>query len=327
MRVLLTGANGFVGSHVLDRLVEAGHQVVAFLRRTSDTRFIEPNLPRVEVRYGSLESVESLCQAARDAEAVVHCGAKTKAVRRNEYYQVNGEGTRRVVAACNAARGAVKQLILVSSLAVSGPGTAECPAREDAPPRPVSVYGRSKLLAETYVRTESRVPYTILRPAAVYGPRDRDLYLAFRAVRRRLMPLIAGGRQPLNLIYAADVAEAVSKAVGCTRSYGGIYHLAHPVPWTQRAFLARIAAAMGVRPRRVAVPVAVLYPVCAARELWSRITSRPSMLNLQKIAEYTAPGWVCTTARAAEDLGFAAATSLDEGIGLTVRWYEDNGWL
>jgi len=327
VKVLLTGANGFVGSHILDHLVEGGHQVVALLRRTSDSRFIQENLPHVEVRYGSLESLESLCEAVRGADLVIHCAAKTKAVRWKEYYQVNGEGTRNLVAACNTCVASVRQLILVSSLAVSGPGTLGCPAREEAPPRPVSVYGKSKLLGEHYVRSESRVHFTILRPAAVYGPRDRDLYLPFGAIRRGVAPLLAGGRYPLSLIYVADVAQAVLMAMGRVRGFGGTYHLAHPVPWTQRAFLAAIAEAMGARPWRLPLPVPTLYPICAVSELWSRLTSRPSIVNLQKIPEYCAPGWVCDTARAAEDLGFVAATPLGDGIRLTLRWYEDNGWL
>ncbi|MCK4374949.1 MAG: NAD-dependent epimerase/dehydratase family protein [Candidatus Brocadiae bacterium] len=327
MRVLLTGANGFIGSHILDRLVESGSEVAILLRRTGDTRFIEARLPRVDIRYGSLDSTESLREAFRDAEVIIHCAGKTKAVRKKDYYAVNAEGARRVVEACNALSDSVAQLILISSLAVSGPGSVESPAREDAPPRPVSTYGKSKMLGEQYVRRQSRVPYTILRPSAVYGPRDRDFYLAFRMARRKLLPLIGGGRQALSLIYAADVAEGVLRSIGNSASHGNTYHLAHAVPWTQRALLAKMAEAMGTRPLRFGVPAAVLYPACLLRDLWSRVTGRPSILTLEKVPEYRAPGWVCATDRAAEDLGFVAGTSLDEGIKLTLKWYTEQRWL
>ena len=327
MRVLLTGANGFVGSHILDRLVAHECQVAIMLRRTSDTRFIQGQLCRVEVRYGTLESVRSLRAAMEGASVVVHCAGKTKAVRRREYYAVNAEGAGNVVAACNASADTVSRLVLISSLAVSGPGTAERPAVEDASPRPVSVYGESKMLGERRVLQESRVPYTILRPAAVYGPRDRDLYLAFRAVSRGWMPLVAGGRAGLSLVYARDVAQAVVVCMERQEARGGIYHVAHPVPWTQRTFLAQIARELAVRPRRLRVPGAALYPVSLAQEVWARITGKPTVLNLQKIPEYTAPGWVCSTDRAARELGFMAQTDLEEGVRKTVDWYRSEGWL
>ncbi|MHC4591092.1 MAG: NAD-dependent epimerase/dehydratase family protein [Planctomycetota bacterium] len=326
MRVLLTGANGFIGSHLLDRLVESGSDVAILLRRTSDTSFIEGHLACVDVRYGSLESADSLREACRDANVVIHCAAKTKAVRTREYYEVNAHGTRNVVAACNASD-SVEQLILVSSLAVSGPGTPESPASEEAEPQPVSHYGKSKALAERHVRQDSRVPYTILRPAAVYGPRDGDIYLAFKTIQRGLMPLIGGGRQPLSLICVGDVVEGVLKSIGRASALGGTYHLAHPVPLTQRAFLGEVAQAMGAKPLRIAVPTAALYPLCLVRDLWSRITSKPSIMNLQKVSECRAPGWVCSTARAAQDLDFVAATSLEQGVRLTLKWYRENGWL
>jgi nucleoside-diphosphate-sugar epimerase len=326
VRVLLTGANGFIGSHLLDRLVESASRVAILLRRTSNTRFIEGHLACVDVRYGSLESGDSLREACKDANVVVHCAAKTKAVRTREYYEVNADGTRNLVAACNASD-SVEQLILVSSLAVSGPGTPESPASEEAEPRPVSHYGRSKALAERHVREDSRVPFTILRPAAVYGPRDSDMYLAFRTIQRGLMPLIHGGRQPLSLICVADVVEGVLKSIGRASALGGTYHLAHPVPLTQRAFLGEVAEAMGAKALRVAVPTAALYPLCLVRDLWSRITSKPSIMNLQKVPEYRAPGWVCSTARAAQDLDFVAPTSLGQGVRLTLKWYRENGWL
>jgi nucleoside-diphosphate-sugar epimerase len=327
VKVLLTGANGFIGSHILDLLLQHGFDVACLLRKTSDTRFIEPCLPRVEVRYGSLDSPESLREAARGVDAVIHCAGRTKAVRKREFYEVNAEGTRNVVAACNASADSVRHLIYISTLSVSGPGSTESPAREDAPPRPVSAYGRSKHLAEDHVRRDCRVPYTIFRPAAVYGPRDRDLFVAFKTVHDGVLLLIRGGKQLVSFVYVTDVAEAVLKAIGCAGAYGNTYHLAHPVPWSQRAFLSKIADAMGAKPRPVVVPVPVLYPAALLWSVWSWATKRPRMLSLSKLPELTAPGWVCTTAQAAADLGFVAGIPLDEGVRLTLDWYRTNGWL
>ena len=176
------------------------------------------------------------------------------------------------------------------------------------------------------MREHCRVPCTILRPAAVYGPRDGDFLLAFRAARRPLVPVV-GARKPLSLIYVADVAEAVARSIGCEPSFGGTYHLAHAVPCTQGEVMRAVAAATGRRPLLLRLPGPVLYPACVARGLWARVTGRPSILNMDKIAEFRAPGWVCDTAGAERVLGFVAATALEDGLRRTAEWYAEAGWL
>ncbi len=326
MKVLLTGGNGFVGSHVLDELLRRGHQVALLLRQTSDTRFIADALERVRVVEGDLQAPDSLAAAVRDAEAVVHCAGTTKALRRRDYFRVNARGTESLVNACNAHARSLRRFVLVSSQAVSGPGTSTEPAREDAAPRPVTVYGRSKMMAEEFVRKGCRAPFTILRPAAVYGPRDADFLVAFKAVADGLAPLIKGGRQRLCSVHVADVADAVMRALA-DGAGPGPYHLAHPMPLTQREMLEDMSAALGRKPLYVPVPALLLYPALAVRGLLSRIMGRPSVMNLQKVRDYVAPGWVCSTARAAQELGFAARIAFPEGARQTAAWYVEHGWL
>jgi len=327
VRVLLTGANGFIGSHILQELVRDGFEAAVLLRTTSDTRFIEGELSRVRVHYGELMSRASLREAVQDAEVLIHCAGKTRALRPSDYYAVNDVGTRNLVAACNRHGRALKQLVVVSSLAASGPGTLGSPATEQGRPRPVSAYGRSKLLGERRVRARCRVPYTILRPAAVYGPRDRDFHLAFQTVRRGVAPLVNGGRQRFSLVYVGDVVQGVMSVLGRPEAYGKTYHLAHPRPWSQREFLLLAARMMHIRPVSFFLPQVALYPVYLGQELVARLTCRPSIMNLQRLPEYGVPGWVCSTERAARELGFVAATPLPIGLRRTLDWYMQKGWL
>lgn len=327
MKTLLTGANGFVGSHVLDRLRTAGHDVAIMIRRTSDTRFIERHMSSVDVRYGSLGDANSLDAAVRGVSCVIHCAAVTKALRRRDYFRVNAEGTLDLVEACNRADSPLQRFVHVSSLAVSGPGTIEQPAREDGEPQPVTAYGESKLLAEQHLAERCRANYTVLRPAAVYGPRDSDFFLAFKAVAGGFAPLVGGGGQPLSLAYVEDVAEAIVRTVEAGGPLGGIYHIAHPEPATQRSVLEAIGSAVGRKPLMMPLPGWVLYPVCALRGLWARITGRPSIMNLSKVPEYRAPGWVCSTEAARTHLGFVARTPLEDGLQRAVEWYRREGWL
>jgi len=326
VRVVLTGANGFVGSHVLRALLSRGCRVAILLRRTSNTRLIAEHLHRVSVHYGSLSDLGSLRDALREADAVIHAAGKTKATRPQDYCEVNVDGTRRLVEACNEECRSLGRFILISSLSAAGPGVPERPAAETDPPRPVSAYGRSKLLAEHQVRSRSRWPYIVLRPAAVYGPGDRDFLMAFRTIRFGVAPLI-NPSQRVSLIFAADLAEAVIRALECRRAGGATYNLAHREPYSQVELSQMMVSAMGGRARRMGIPVAALYAAGMLMDLRAAFTSRTSILTVAKVPEYLAPGWVCSTERAERELDFVARTPLREGLRITVDWYRQKGWL
>ncbi|MDP6106956.1 MAG: NAD(P)-dependent oxidoreductase [Candidatus Brocadiia bacterium] len=330
MKVLITGANGFVGSHILDRLRADGVAVAVLLRGTSDTLFIEGHLDSVDVHYGSLADPGSIRRAMEDASHVIHCAGKTKAARAREYYEVNRQGTRHVVEAVNKAAagpGSISRLLLISSLAATGPATALTPVREDAHPAPVSHYGRSKLEAEEEVREGSQVEFTILRPSAVYGPSDRDLLSIFKAVRAHLRPLIGGGQQPLSLLYVGDLAAAVVECLTRPEAAGGTYNVASPEVVTSGALAREIAELMGAWTVPLPLPTAALWPVCLALHVAGLVSGKPHILNLQKYREIRAPGWVCDVARLREEIGFVAPTSLQQGLAETIRWYRHMGWL
>jgi nucleoside-diphosphate-sugar epimerase len=327
MKVFLTGASGFVGSHVLDSLSAGDHEVSILQQRTSNTRFISRHVPGVTAHLGSLGDLSVLTKAMSGVEAVIHCAGKTKAVCSSEFYRVNQEGTRNVVMAANACRESLRRLVFISSQAVSGPGVLSRPAKETDDPRPVSLYGHSKLLGEAEIRQHCRVPWTILRPAAVYGPRDTDFLPVFQKVKQRIMPLLSGATRSLNMVYGPDVAAAVLCSLMHERGGGGTYHVAAEPPCTDEEFMQEIATQLQVRPVRLPIPRAGLYLACVIQEILSRVTGRPSILSRQKLPELLAPGWVCSTGRMWHDLGFRAPTSLREGVGRTLEWYRRKGWV
>ena len=327
MKVFLTGASGFVGSHVLDSLLSGHHEVSILLRRTSNTRFISQHLPTVSVHFGSVGDVSALIKAMRGTEALIHCAGRTKAVHSSEFYQVNQAGTRNMVMAANACRESVRRLVYISSQAVSGPGVPARPAEETGDPHPVSLYGRSKWLGEAEIRQHCLVPWTILRPAAVYGPRDTEFLPVFKKVKQRIMPLLSGAKRPLHIIYGPDVAVAVLQCLGEDRAVGGTYHVAAEPPCTDEEFMEEIAAQLQVRPVRLRIPRAGLYLASVIQGILSRATGRPNMLSRQKLPELLAPGWVCSTEKIRRDLGFTAPTSLQEGVRRTIEWYRGEGWL
>ncbi len=326
MKILLTGASGFVGSHILDILRRQNLPTALLLRPTSDKRFIAEHLPHVEVRPGSINDPESLQKAMTGITHVIHCAGATKAARITGFYEVNQAGTRNVVSAVNSHNGQVQRLVHISSLAAAGPACAQKPAREDDPPRPVSEYGKSKLAGEEEVRKHCRAEYVILRPPAVYGPRDGEFLRLFKAVKRHLLPSM-GSAQALSLVFVADLAAAVVKCLDLPAAAGKTYFVAAKEVVTARAMAEEVAAQMRVWTLPLPLPALLLWPICLAQEACSRLTGTPNVLSLQKFAELRAPGWVCDPSRLERETGCVCATGLKQGISDTLSWYRHQNWL
>jgi len=297
------------------------------VRETSDRRFIKPHLAHVECHEGSIGDMESLRAALRGVTHVIHCAGATSARHNADYYRVNRDGTHNVVAAVNECQTDVQRLVHLSSLAASHPATADAPAREDDAPAPVSEYGKSKLAAEQEIRKHCKVPFTILRPPSVYGPRDYAFRTLFKTVRRHILPLLDGGRQTLSLIFAKDLADATITCLMHPATKGRTYFAAAPEVVTVRRLVQEIARQMEVWTVPLWLPLPLLWPICAVAETASKLTGKPGLLNRQKYVELTASGWVCDAARLGNETGFQASTSLADGIRQTVEWYRENRWL
>jgi nucleoside-diphosphate-sugar epimerase len=326
LKVLLTGSSGFVGSHILDSLRQRGLATVLLLRPSSNRQFIAAHLPEVEVRSGGIEDLPSLRQAMAGVSQVIHCAGATKATRRAGFFEVNQGGTHNIVTAINERGGQVQRLVHVSSLAAVGPAPPEKPAREEDEPRPVSDYGKSKLAGESEVRNHCRAEYVILRPPAVYGPRDGEFLRLFRAVMRHLLPKPSGS-QVLSLVYVRDLANAVVACLDHPAAAGQTYFVAAREVVTARAMAQEIARQMKVWTIPLPLPNALLWPICLAQELMSRLTGRPNVLSLQKFAELCAPGWVCDPTRLEREVGLTCPTALKAGLAETMGWYRLHHWL
>ncbi|HXP59007.1 MAG TPA: NAD-dependent epimerase/dehydratase family protein [Dongiaceae bacterium] len=324
MKILLTGANGFVGSHVLDQLRARGLPTAILLRPTSNRRFIQEHLSWAEVRTGSLADPPSLDQALAGITHVVHCAGCTRATRTSEFYEVNHAGTRNLIQAANA-QTQLRRLVHLSSLAASGPALPDKPALEQDPPHPVSEYGKSKLAGELEVLRHCRPEFVILRPPGVYGPRDVEFLRLFKAVKTHLLP--RPGRQALSLVFVQDLAQAIVTCLDHPAAARKTYFAACPEIVTARSMAGEIAAQMGVWTVPLPLPVLMLWPLCLGQEILSRLTGRPNVLSLQKFAELRAPGWVCDSGLLRRETGCACPTTLEAGIGLTLAWYRQQRWI
>jgi nucleoside-diphosphate-sugar epimerase len=326
MKILLTGASGFVGSHILDELLARGFKVAVLLRPSANRRFLSHRLGSVEVCCGSIADPASLRLALENVTHVIHCAGATRAARREDYYLTNHIGTRNILEAIRAQNGAVSRLIHISSLAVAGPATAGKPATENSPTSPISDYGKSKLAAEEEVRKHRSTEWVIVRPPAVYGPRDDGFFSLFQAVQRHFLPL-PSDTQELSLVYVKDLARVVAVLVDRREAGGQTYFVGGSEVVTARQMSREIARQVGHWTVPFPLPPAAFLPLCLINEMICRLFGRAQLLNLQKYAELRAPGWVCDSSKLKRETGLECDTNLAKGVAETLAWYRQEGWL
>jgi dihydroflavonol-4-reductase len=322
MRVLLTGATGFVGT----RLVSGGGdgcRLRALVRKSSPVEALRAAGVELVVGDGILDT-DALARAVDGVDAVLHLAATTRALSPAEHLRINGAGTRALVRAVQAAPSPPHRLVYLSSLAAVGPSDGG-PVRPDSVPRPLTAYGRGKLAGERAVlEAGDRVQTVILRAPAVYGPGDRDLLRFFRMAARGWLPLPAGVRH-VQFVHVDDLARALRLAVS-TPGAAGIYHIAEPRVYSWDEAAAAIIAAVGGG-RVVRVPGALVAAAGAASGWAARLTRRPNIFDADKARELLAPGWTCETDAAERDLGFRARVPLRDGFAATAAWYRDRGMI
>ncbi len=315
-RVLITGATGFVGSHITGTFAEAGYEVRCGLRSTSDPRWLSGL--RVERVSVDLTRREELAGAVKGVNTVIHAAGITRAYRKDDYYRINAEGTRRMAAA--AAESGVRRFVLISSLAARGPDAS---TEND---RPVSPYGDSKLKAEEYLRSlEGRMETVVLRPAAVYGPRDTDLLPLFKMASKGWLP-IPSSTNVLQAIYAADAARAVLAAARRSVGFGPL-PLAEANRYSWYEVVTGIEKALGRTVRAIRLPAA-LYRLAGrvAEEVATACGSMP-VFDERRARDLAVHAWTCDPSSTEKALGWRAEVSLFEGLERTAHWYRRVGWI
>ena len=329
MRVLVTGATGFIGGALASLLAARGDRVRALVRPSSRTEAL--SALGAELAPGDVGDPASLQAAVEGCDAVVHLAGAVKALRDRELFQANGEGTRHVVAAC-AAAAAPPRLVYVSSLAAAGPATAGRARVEDDPPAPVSRYGESKLAGERAVRLAAgKVAASIVRPPVVYGPGDKELMPQLLRMARLGLVVRAGFRQKtFSVVHVADLGQGILDVLDRGRPVAaaggeGTYFFEDGADrsWDEIALAA--CDALGRRARVLPLPEAASLAVAAASSALAAVTQRPSILSFDKVREIRETAWTCTAARARVELGWAPRFGLREGMADAVAWFRARG--
>ena len=276
---------------------------------------------------GAVDDLASLRAAARGADAIVHSAGLVKARTPDEFQRINADGTLNALRA--ARENGVRRFVFVSSLAAVGPSDAAGnPVDATATPRPVTHYGRSKLAAEAHVHAaRSELEVVVLRPAAIYGPRDREILAFYKAIKAHVLPYMGSTENKLSMIYGADCARACVAAIDARVPSGSSYFLDDGHVYRFADLIAHAEAAMGTRAwLRFPLPRRVIHFAGLASELYGRATNRAMMLTRDKCNELFAQ-WVCDSSDAQQKLGWRPSVPFEQGARLTVEWYRGAGWL
>jgi nucleoside-diphosphate-sugar epimerase len=320
MRALVTGATGFVGSHLVDALQRRGATVTALARSAEKAASLTSQ--GIRVVAGHLHDETALLQAARDQDVVYHVAGVVAARNEAEFLRANRDGTKHVVAAAESA--GTRNFVLVSSLAAGGPSPRGLALDGSEPPRPVTSYGKSKLASEEVVRS-SRLQWSIVRPPMVYGPRDREVLKVFRLVRYGIAPLFGDGTQELSAIHAADLANAL--VLASEAPTGKTYVACHPEIFTSEEFARVIGRTMKRSVRTLKVPPMLGRALLSVTEATARLTGQTTILTADKANEFFQAAWTGDPTPLISDTGWQPGYDLEAGMADTYHWYRKAGWL
>ena len=329
MKILITGASGFIGSFIVEEALKRGFETWAAVRKSSSREWLKDE--RIHFIELNLSSKAQLVEQLRgmDFDYVVHAAGVTKCLNKADFHRINTEGTKNLAEALLEVKMPLKRFVFVSSLSIFGAIKEQEPyeeIRESDTPQPNTEYGRSKLEAEQFLATTT-LPYIILRPTGVYGPREKDYFIMAKSIKGHSDFAVGYKRQDITFVYVKDVVQAVFLALDKGEN-GRQYFLSDGEVYQSTTFSDLIHEELG-RPWwiRITAPVWVLRIVTFFGEYIGRMTGKVTALNNDKYNILKQRNWRCDIQPAIDELGYQPTVKLEQGVKETIQWYNENGWL
>ena len=331
MKILITGASGFIGSFIVEEALKKGFDTWAAVRKSSSKEYLKDE--RINFIELNLSSKAQLIEQLRghDFDYVVHAAGVTKCLNKQDFHRINTEGTKNIIDAILELQMPLKRFVFVSSLSVFGAIKEQQPydeIRETDIPQPNTEYGRSKLAAEKYLESlDSRVPYIILRPTGVYGPREKDYFMMAKSIKQHSDFAVGYKRQDITFVYVSDVVQAIFLALDKGEN-GRKYFLSDGEVYQSTTFSDLIHEELG-RPWwiRITAPVWVLRIITFCGEYIGKMTGKVTALNNDKFNILRQRNWRCDIQPAIDELGYKPTVKLAEGVRRSIKWYKEQGWL
>ena len=330
MKILITGASGFIGSFIVEEALRRGFETWAAIRKSSSLSFLQDE--RIHTIELNLSSEEQLKEQLKEHQFdyVVHAAGVTKCLHKEDFFRINTEGTKHFVRALTATQNNLKRFVYISSLSIMGAIREQQPyqeIREDDKAQPNTAYGKSKLDAEQWLDTVEGLPYVILRPTGVYGPRERDYFMMAKSIKAHTDFAVGFKQQDITFIYVTDVVQAIFLA--CEKGVTGRrYFLSDGEVYQSSTFSDLIRKELG-NPWwiRITAPLWLLRIITFCGEYVGKITGKVTALNNDKYYIMRQRNWRCNIEPARRELGFEPKVRLEEGVKRSIAWYKENNWL
>ncbi|SFT10246.1 NAD-dependent epimerase/dehydratase family protein [Sphingobacterium wenxiniae] len=328
-KILITGASGFVGSHLVELAFQSGFEVHAAVRQSSDVNSIRPFVHKFI--YPDFKNLTNLRQLF-DEEGyvyVVHAAAMTKSKTEEAMWEVNVGHTERLIQAAFSSLNMPQRVVFVSSLAAIGPvGYEDALIDESSPYRPVTVYGRSKKAAEEMLRSKfADKPITVIRPTAVYGPREKDLFILFDTMNKGVDAYVGKAPQKLSFIYVKDLVEVLLNACFASQSGYCTFNITDGQVYSRYAMAEAFKESQGKKLLRIHVPYVVVEKAAVFSQWLYKGSKKTPVLYPERLNELTAQNWGCDITAAKTVLGFSPQYDLRKGMQESLLWYKENNWL
>ena len=338
-KILITGASGFIGSFIVEEALRQGLETWAAVRKSSSKAFLQDErIHFLELNLSSEEALKEQLQG-HAFDYVVHAAGVTKCLHKEDFRRINTEGTMNLVRAIMELKMPIKRFVYISSLSIMGAIREQQPyteIQENDTAQPNTAYGKSKLEAEEWLsrlnkelgaRNEELLPYVILRPTGVYGPRERDYFMMFKSIKAHTDFAVGCQQQDITFVYVTDVVQAVFLALEKGKT-GRRYFLSDGAVYQSSTFSNLIRKELG-NPWwiRITAPIWLLRIITFCGEYIGHMTGKVTALNNDKYNIMRQRNWRCDITPAREELGYEPKVQLEEGVKHSVKWYQENGWL
>ncbi len=325
MKVLITGGNGFIGSYLVQTLLDQHYQVRCLLLEGDQPLRGLEKLP-VEIVYGDICKPETLGPAMKGVDYIIHLAAIKNAWDEETYMRINCGGTKNILEAALESNGNLKRFLFVSTQAAAGPSPDGHPLTEDDPARPLSLYGTSKLAAEQYLQShEPKVPFTILRPSAIYGPFIFNMSITAMMLwitRWRVAPNIHSQGQLMHMLHINDMVRGLVTAMEKEEGLGQTYFITTPRIYNWREVVKIAFDLRGKKGLIFPLPKILIKSGAGIVKATRRLRGKPVTLIDDLITQMLHPYWVCSGEKAKRELGFEATISLEDGLSDTIDWFD-----
>ncbi|MDA3842979.1 MAG: NAD-dependent epimerase/dehydratase family protein [Candidatus Kapabacteria bacterium] len=328
MKALVTGATGFIGSHLADLLHERGLEVRCIARKKSNMRWLKDK--PYEIVRASLDDPEALAEAVKGVDYVFHIAGVTFAKDYDEFLKGNRDGTLNLLRAVEEHNPGIKRFLFMSSQTVAGPSVSlDNPVDETSECKPLTSYGKSKKAAEDQVlKFKDKFPITIIRASAVFGPRDEEIFKIFKAAQMGVGTIVGFKPKYLSLIQSGDLVRGCVDAAFSDNTIGETYFISSDEFYTWPQLIEVIREAVGKKYIfKIRLPHIVVLTAAAISQILGTFSKKPPVFNYEKGVDFIQNYWICSVDKAKKDFGYKQELTIEDSIREAIDWYKENKWL